>query len=216
MLYRKRNGHDPLLARLIPEHLGIAEFLVINFPRIERIVERRIFHRVDHRILFVRCPSEPVVRTESDELGLGALRDQRAILGISAVLPKGSGVNRNEWWVASGTEAATVLLVHNGAAGEDRYSVRCRYGDGQLFPVRHVFANGMSPRDGGTPRIRERVVLVEHVVLASIAEQSVWVVHPVLCRREMVLGAKRFLIGWLGLGKDRMRIDQRDSKCRDA
>ena len=207
MLCRERNGHDPLLARLIPKDLGISEF---------RGNDRGIFDWVDHRILFVRCPSEPLVRTESHELGLGALRDHRAILRISAVLPKGSGVNRNEWRVASGAEAASVLLVHNGAAGEDRYSVRCRYGDGQLFPVHHVFANGMSPGDGGTPRIRERVVLVEHMVLASIAHESVWIVDPVLCRREMELRAKLFLIFWRDLGESRMRVDQRDSKCRDA
>jgi hypothetical protein len=38
------------------------------------------------------------------------------------------------------------------------------------------------------------------MVLASVAHEPVWVVHPVLCRREMVLRAKLFLIGWLNLG----------------
>ena len=78
-----------------------------------------------------------------------------------------------------------------------------------------VGANGMTPalvtRDKP-----ERVVLLEHMVLAFIIHEPVRIVDPVFCRRVMELGAIRFLVGWLDLGTSRIRVEQRGCKCRDA
>ena len=63
-----------------------------------------------------------------------------------------------------------------------------------MLPVHEVAADRVAPGHV-SPRVAERVVLVEEVVLALVVDQAVGIVHPVLRRREVELRPERLLIG---------------------
>jgi hypothetical protein len=83
------------------------------------------------------------------------------------------------------SKAAAVLRVNHGTTGEDGNSVCCGYGDRQFCPVHPIGAYGMPPGDGIGPRCPERIILEKQMVLALIVDEPIWIIHPVLCRREV-------------------------------
>jgi hypothetical protein len=140
--------------------------------------------------------------------------NDRAVFWVCAGLKIGRTVDSNHRRIAWGAKAATVILVHHGAPGEDPYSLRCGYGNRQLFPMHPVGANGMPPGDRGSPRCPEWVVLVKHMVLALIIHEPVGIVDPVDCGRVMELRAIRLLIGRDALSKGTLAESQGQYGCR--
>src|SRR3954449_3534882 len=59
--------------------------------------------------------------------------------------------------------------------------------------MHEITAHGVPPGHMA-PRVAERVVLVEEVILALVVDEPVRVVHPVLRRREMQLRAIRLAV----------------------
>ena len=156
--------HSPFAGWLVPEHLRVAELAV---------------EVVEHRVTGVLGPGPTAV---------GAV-GQRLIL---VVRPR-ARVDRHHRRVAARAEAARVLVVDHRATREDRLVSLLRDRDGQLLPVHEIAADRVTPRHVA-PRVPERVVLVEEVILALVVDEPVGVVHPVLGRSEMKLRPVELLV----------------------
>src|SRR3954453_12256964 len=60
--------------------------------------------------------------------------------------------------------------------------------------MHEITAHGVPPGHMA-PRVPERVVLVEEVILAPVVDEPVGIVHPVLRRREVELRPVELLVG---------------------
>ena len=91
-------------------------------------------------------------------------------------------------------EAARVVAVDDGAAGEDHHAAFFGEGDIEVLPVEEVGADGVPPTHVA-PEIAEGVVLVEDVPFAVVIDEAVGVVGPVGLRSEVELRAEGFVVG---------------------
>ena len=158
------DGHHPLVLGRVPEHLRVTELAIVD---------------VQDRIAGVARPGPAAV---------GAV-GQRLLL----VVRLGRGVDRDHRRVLLGAETAGVAVVHHRAAREGHLVAELGDRQRQLLPVHEVLADRVAPGHVA-PRVPERVVLVEEVVLALVVDHPVRVVHPVLRRREMKLRAIRLAV----------------------
>ena len=147
----------------MPEDLGITEVRIVD---------------VQHRIVGVLRPGPTVVV---------AVREILDLLAVSV-----TGVNGDHRRLRAIAESGRILMVDHATAAERHDSVFFGNRQRQMFPVRQVATDGMSPTHV-PPRIARGIVLVEEVVFAVVEDQSVGVVHPVDFGREMCLRTKRFV-----------------------
>ena len=111
------------------------------------------------------------------------------LFGVGVVI----GKEGEEWRVLFRAEAGGVFPVYYGASGEDvAEAVGCE-GDGQVFPVHEVAADGVPPVHG-PPNGFFGVVLIEEVVFSVEVDKPVGVVHPVFGGREVDLRAVHFVV----------------------
>ena len=112
------------------------------------------------------------------------------LFGVGVVI----GEEGQEWRVLLRAETRGILPIDDGTSGENiAEAVRCE-GDGQVFPVHQVTADGVPPVHG-PPNGFLGVVLIEEVVFAVVIDKPVGVVHPMFGRREVDLRAIHFVVG---------------------
>ena len=89
----------------------------------------------------------------------------------------------------SGFEPRSIIDIHHGTAAEYHLAWELHECYWLFHPVQKVIFVGHSMTPGHVPpEVPERVVLVEHVVVArDVSEHTIRVVDPVLNRREVIL-----------------------------
>jgi len=128
---------------------------------------------IEHGVGGVLGPGAAAVVAVGEVLRLEGL----AVGGARGV----AGVDGDQARLTGCTEAAGIVLVHDGAAGEDHDAVFFRESDGHFLPVDEIAADGVAPTHVA-PGIAEGVVLVEEVVFAVEPDEAVGIVGPVLAR----------------------------------
>ena len=85
-------------------------------------------------------------------------------------------------------------MIDHRAAAEDAILIgtagRGRQRHRQMFPMHHVFADGVAPVHIA-PKGAVRIVLVEHVILALPVDGRIGIVHPIGRGKQMILGSVR-------------------------
>ena len=166
--------HGPASGGLVPEHLRVAELLGADVQ--------------DRVPVVVQVPGAALVRGVGQGLGLVAA-------------DVGSRPYRDHGRVARAAQAGGVLGVDDRRSGEHPVLRGVRDRHPQLLPVDQVLGDGVAP--GHVAPVRALgVVLVEHVVLAVVVDESVGVVHPVLLGGVVALWAPP-LTGLVGLRRRR-------------
>ena len=164
------DGHDPAAAGGVPEDVGVAE--VRHF-------------QVEDGICGEFGPGAAPVVAPGEVLGLQC--------GAGAGFGRVPCVDGDETGLAIGAEAARVVLIHNGRAGEDHDSVFLRKGDGEFLPVEQIGADGVAPAHVA-PGVALGIVLVKEVVLAVEPDEAVRVIGPVGLRGEVELRAEGLVV----------------------
>ena len=90
------------------------------------------------------------------------------------------------------SETGRVAVIHHAATTKRHNSVFFRNGQRQVFPMRQVGADSVSPAHVA-PGISRRIVLIEQVVFAAMKNKTIRVVHPVDFRSEVGLWSKRLI-----------------------
>ena len=134
-----------------------------------------------------------------EELGISGSGEALGFEEIMGAIAKSGFSGRNGF--DAGVEKCGDAVVDDGAAGEAAVGVWAAGSgsqrDGEMFPVDHVWADGMVPVHV-TPNGGVGVVLKEHVVVAVPEDGAVGIVHPVAFGEEMELGTERVggELGW--------------------
>ena len=166
--------HGPAPGGLVPEHLRVAELLGADVQ--------------DRVPVVVQVPGAALVRGVGQGLGLVAA-------------DVGPRPHRDHGRVVWAAQAGGVLGVDDRRSGEHPVLRGVRDRHPQLLPVDQVLGDGVAP--GHVAPVRALgVVLVEHVVLAVVVDESVGVVHPVLLGGVVALRAPP-LTGLVGLRRRR-------------
>ena len=119
------------------------------------------------------------------------------------------GIDRYETKLRAGAESAGVVLIDDGAAGEDHDAVLFWNSDWQFTPMHQIAANGVAPAHV-TPAVAEGIELEKEMILAVEVDQAVGIVGPVASRGKMELGAIGFLVR-RRLGEEHQDCDKEKS-----
>ena len=103
-----------------------------------------------------------------------------------------SGVDGDQTRLPAGTEAAGVVLIDHGAAGEDHDAVLFGKSDRQFAPMNQIAAHRVAPAHVA-PAVAEGIELEEQMILALEVNQAIGVVSPIASGGKMELRAVGFL-----------------------
>src|ERR1700680_607148 len=104
-----------------------------------------------------------------------------------------AGVDGDETRFPSGAESAGVVMINDGAAGENHDALVLGNSDGQFAPANQIAADRVAPTHVA-PAIAERIELEEEMVFAFEINKAVRIVGPIAGGRKMELRAERLLI----------------------
>ena len=158
-----------MLAWSIPKHFRVAGVMALPF-----------LVRIDNGVPFIFCECAAFVEAISHALALG----RRAI---------GSVEHHECRIILSTAKARGVGVVDNGRTREhcsDFVGMQCQW---LLIPVNQVGTNRMAPVHI-FPIALIWIVLVEHMVFATIENQAVRVVNPSATGGKMILRSAAFVV----------------------
>ncbi len=157
----------------MPNHLGIAKI--------------RNARTGQNRVARIFCPAAPFIQAVSQTLGLKSFSTQLFCPMIVI------GKNRYQWRILLSTQATAIGVIKHCTAGKNSAVFIREERRRQMLPMHQILTDCMPPMHG-PPNIGIGVLLIKQVILTIQINHPVRVVHPLLQRRKMLLGAISFLI----------------------